>query len=76
MKKMLVVEWLCGLWAVGLGSRMVLELWMCDGWIHVPRHPLNIFFDFGMLAVFGLVVAVVTTHELVKGVRNKLSESV
>jgi len=67
---MKVIEWLCGLWALGLGVRMTLELILCDGYIHVPRNVINIFFDFGMLAVLGMLVTVIITRELVRDVRK------
>ena len=68
---MRVIEWLCGLWALGLGARMTLELVLCDGYIHVPRNAINIFFDFGTLAVLGMLVTVTITRELVREVRKR-----
>ena len=66
-----IVIWLCGLWSLGLGFRMSLELLLSDGWIHVPKHPLNIYFDFLPLGVFGLVTVYYTTQELFKVVQKK-----
>lgn len=57
-------RWLCGLWAFGLGLRMSIELFACSGWVHVPKHPLNIYFDFLPLCVFGLVVSMVETRRM------------
>jgi len=61
-----IVTWLCGLWSLGLGFRMSLELLLSDGWIHVPKHPLNIYFDFIPLAVFGFVTVWYQTKEMFK----------
>lgn len=69
---MRVIEWLCGIWALGLGARMTLELILCDGWIHVPKNHVNIFFDFGTLAVLGMLVTVIITRELIIEARKKL----
>jgi len=68
---MRVIDWLCGMWALGLGVRMTLELVFCDGYIHVPRNAINIFFDFGTLAVLGIIVTVVVTREFVREVGKK-----
>jgi len=57
-----VFIWLCGLWSLGLGLRITVELLACDGWIHVPKHPLNIWFDFVPLMLFGLI----TTYTMSK----------
>ena len=51
-----VVKWLCGLWAFGLGFRFTIELLASEGWIHMPKHPLNIWFDFFPLCILGLLV--------------------
>jgi len=61
-----VFIWLCGLWSLGLGLRMTVELLACDGWIHVPKHSLNIWFDFVPLMVFGMVTAWYQTKEMFK----------
>ncbi len=58
-----VIQCLCGIWALGLGARLTLELVLCDGYIHIPRHPLNIFFDFGMLTILGLLVTIMIIRE-------------
>ena len=60
------MRWLCGLWALGLGSRLTLELLLSDGWIHIPKHPLNIWFDFLPLCLFGLFVVIFETREMTK----------
>jgi len=66
-----VITWLCGLWSLGLGARMSLELLMSDGWIHVPRHPLNIWFDFIPLMLFGIVTTWYMTKELFRVAQRK-----
>jgi len=66
-----IIMWLCGLWSLGLGFRMSLELLLSDGWIHVPQHPLNIYFDFIPLCVFGLITVWFQTKELFKVVQKK-----
>ena len=69
--KATIVMWLCGLWSLGLGFRMSLELLLSDGWIHVPKHPLNIYFDFIPLCVFGFVTVWYQTKEMFKVVQRK-----
>jgi len=69
-----IVIWLCGLWALGLGFRMSLELILSDGWIHVPRdagYGCNIWFDFIPLAVFGFITVWYQTKEMFKVVQRK-----
>jgi len=61
----IILRWLCGLWALGLGSRFTLELLASDGWILVPKHPLNIWFDFLPLCILGLLVVVFETKEII-----------
>ena len=66
--------WLCGLWSLGLGARMSLELLLSDGWIHVPRNAgfgINIWFDFIPLCVFGLLTVWYQTKELFKVAQKK-----
>ncbi len=70
----LLIMWLCGLWALGLGSRYTLELLLTDSWISIPKYAgygVNIWFDFLPLAVFGFVVVIFTTKELIQLIRKK-----
>lgn len=63
----LVLIWLCGMWAFGLGLRLTLELMLCDGWISIPKYAgygVNIWFDFLPLCIFGFVVTVYATYSL------------
>lgn len=71
-----LLVWLCGIWALGLGSRMTLELCSSDGWIHVPRHWLNIYFDFLPLAIFGLIVTIIQTKALINATRQSKTNEV
>ena len=66
------IKWLCGIWSLGLGWRFFLELCMSgEGtYVCIPHHPVNIYFDFGVLAVFGTIVAIVETRNLIKVVRK------
>ena len=66
--------WLCGIWALGLGFIYSLELFLSDGWIHVPRNAgygCNLWFDFIPLCVFGCVTVFYTTKELFKVAQQK-----
>ena len=65
-----IIGLLCGLWALGLGSRFTLELLASDGWIHVPKHPVNIWFDFVPLCMFGLFMVILETKEMVKSINK------
>ena len=59
------ITWLCGLWAFGIGLRFTIELLASDGWIHMPKHPLNIWFDFFPLCIFGLLVVLFEVRNLI-----------
>ena len=59
-----VIKCLCGVWAFGLGFRFTLELLLSDGWIHVMKHPLNIWFDFLPLCLLGLLVTLFEMRNL------------
>lgn len=65
-----IIIWLCGLWALGLGFRMTLELCVSHEWIHVPKHWLNIYFDFLPLTIFGLIVTIIQTNALIRIIRQ------
>jgi len=69
-----IIIWLCGLWAFGLGLRCTIELLASDGWIHVPKHPLNIYFDFLPLCILGLLTAVFETKEMIEAVKKMKSK--
>ncbi|RZN38057.1 MAG: hypothetical protein EFT35_05270 [Methanophagales archaeon ANME-1-THS] len=71
-----IVKWLCGLWAFGLGLRLTIELLASDGWIHIPKHPLNIWFDFLPLCIFGFIVVLVEGRSLILVARRRKPESV
>ena len=69
-----IIFWLCGLWALGLGARMSLELLLSDTGIFIPRDILygcNIWFDFIPLCVFGLITVWYQTKELFKVAQKK-----
>jgi hypothetical protein len=60
-----VVQWLCGIWAFGLGLRFIVEFWYCDsGWLHIPKHPINIYFDFLPLCILGMAILAVSIKEI------------
>lgn len=51
----LLIEYLCGIWAFGLGIRYFYELRRWD-YVKVPANPVNIYFDFGLLMLFGFLL--------------------
>jgi hypothetical protein len=66
--------WLCGLWVLGLGARMSLELLLSDEGVHILRdggYGCNIWFDFIPLCVFGCITVYYTTKELLKVAQAK-----
>ena len=72
--KATIIIWLCGLWSVGLGARMSLELLLSDSGIYMPRnvgYGVNIWFDFIPFCIFGLVTVYYTTKELFIVVQKK-----
>jgi len=71
LSKIILVRWLLGLWAVGLGFRYSLELGLAETHISVPKYFVNIWFDFVPLCVLGLVVTVYETYLLYKGITAK-----
>ena len=76
MKKSSTFTLLCGLWAFGLGLRFVIEFYFCDsGWLHIPKHPLNIYFDFFPLCVFGLITVIIVTRDVIAQIRGVAYES-
>ena len=71
MKINTFIIWFCGLWSLGLGLRMTLELLVSDTGVYIPKHYLNIYFDFLPLCVFGFVVSILSTKEIIKEIREK-----
>lgn len=65
-----IIEWLCGAWAFGIGIRMIFELLQSDTYICIPKIPLNVYFDFGVLAVLGLIIMIIKTLELIKKIKR------
>jgi len=64
-----ILRWLCGIWALGLGFRIAYSLCIYDYFI-IFSHPVNIFFDFVPLAVFGAVITVIETKKLCEIIMN------
>lgn len=71
MSYKILAMWLCGLWALGLGARISLELLLSDTGIFVPNYTINIVFDFVPLMLFGLVTVWYQTKELFKVAQAK-----
>jgi hypothetical protein len=60
-----VIKWLCGLWAFGIGFRFTIELLASTGWIHLPKHPINIWFDFFPLCILGVLTVFFEVRNLI-----------
>jgi TRAP-type C4-dicarboxylate transport system permease small subunit len=58
-----IVLWLCGIWAFALGVRLTYSLCIYR-WITIPSHPINIFFDFLLLSIFGGIVLFFALQDL------------
>jgi hypothetical protein len=71
MKKITIVRWLLGIWAVSLGFRYALELGMAKQFIIVPNYLVNIWFDFVLLFSFGLIVLIYEVDVLRKEILRK-----
>lgn len=71
MKTKIFIIYFCGLWSFGLGLRMTLELLISDTGIYVPKHYLNIYFDFLPLCIFGLVVSILSIKDIIKDVKKE-----
>jgi hypothetical protein len=67
----LVIRWLLGLWATGLGFRFFLELLLADQFIILPNYLVNIYFDFLPLFIFGSLVAFFETRRLIHNIGDK-----
>jgi hypothetical protein len=67
----LVIRWLLGLWATGLGLRFSQELLLADRVIILPKkYVVNIYLDFLPLAILGFIVAVLETKRIVQKIRH------
>jgi hypothetical protein len=63
----LVIRWLLGLWATGLGFRFSQELLLADQFIILPKNYLmDIYLDFLPLFILGFIVAVFETRKMVQ----------
>ena len=74
-----VMALLCGIWSLGLGARMTLELLLSDGWVCISKYAgygVNVWFDFLPLCVFGLITTILEVKELIIKVRNKNAISI
>jgi hypothetical protein len=58
-----IVRWLCGLWAFGLGVRITYSMCIYPS-ITIPSHPINIFFDFLPLSIFGVTALLFELQEM------------
>jgi hypothetical protein len=58
-----IVRWLCGIWALALGGRLTYTMCIHPS-ITIPSHPINIFFDFLLLSIFGGTVLLFELQEL------------
>ncbi|PTD93524.1 hypothetical protein C9439_07310 [archaeon SCG-AAA382B04] len=45
-----------GIWSFGIGFRLFLELINTREFILIPSHPINIYFDFLILMVSGMLL--------------------
>ena len=72
LKKILFL--LCGIWAFSLGLRFSFELFMTEGWVCIPRNAgygVNMWFVFIPLCVFGFIVTILSTKEIIKEITKK-----
>jgi hypothetical protein len=65
MNRRLILFWLCGVWAAGVGLRLLVELLM-GGAIVIPSSVVNVWFDLIPLTIFGLGTAAVVIYDLCK----------
>ena len=74
MKIKIIFSWLCGIWAFGLGSRILFEMWdwgrLGYDTINIPIIPLNIFWDFVPLAMFGFITLVLSLRDMLKEMKK------
>ena len=69
-----IIILLCGLWSFGIGARITLELILCDEWICISKYlgySVNLWFDFIPLFIFGLIVTIFKTQELIREMENE-----
>jgi hypothetical protein len=74
VKKITIIRWLLGIWAVGLGFRYSLELGLSNQFVVVPNYLINVWFDFFVLFVFGLIVVLYEVNVLKKRIMSKCPE--
>ena len=66
MKKKEILFWLCGIWAIGVGIRMLAEL-LIGGDFLVFANTLNILLDFAPLTILGcLSIVMILKDRVVK----------
>lgn len=53
MKAKTICLLIAGVWSFGIGLRLSLELLNTRGYIMIPNHPINLFFDFLPLMFLG-----------------------
>ena len=70
MNYKLMLFWLCGVWAAGVGLRLLVELLM-GGAIVIPSSVVNVWFDLIPLTMFGLGSAAVVIYDLCKAYFKK-----
>jgi hypothetical protein len=63
-KKKEILFWLCGIWAIGIGIRMIAQFLVIGGDFLVFSSSLNIFLDFVPLTIFGCLSIVIILKEL------------
>lgn len=61
-KKKEILSWLCGIWAIGIGMRMIAQF-LIGGDFFVFSSGLNIFLDFAPLTTFGFLSIVIILKE-------------
>ena len=54
-KKKEILFWLCGIWAIGIGIRMIAQFLIIGGDFLVFSSGLNLFLDFVPLTIFGFL---------------------
>ena len=78
MRSKLIVIWLLGIWAIGIGLKFIIST--LDNNIHFydvsPSNTLDLFFDWGMLFILGLTSLIISIKEWsVKKCKGKQKES-
>jgi hypothetical protein len=68
-----ILFWLCGIWAMGIGVRMLAEL-LIHGDFLIFANALNIFLDFTPLTIFGcLSIVIILKDRIVRYHRRRNS---